>query len=127
MMRDESGFIMHHASLYYVHCRCVGRRRALAGNAGARRHYWLHAWAAGAVRCPVRPPGLDPPFVRAAQLVEAGTLGTLRQARCDWSFAAGGVTALAVGGAPEAGGWSVLLEVIACQTADLSRAWLGGA
>ncbi len=74
----------------------------------------------GVLLMPVLPRRFDAHLQPLARYAEAGTLGTLRQARCDWTFPASGAEA-------GEGGWHLLLQQAACQTADLCRWWLGDA
>jgi len=69
----------------------------------------------------------DPAFERAAQLLESGAIGGLRQARCEWSFPYTFAFGLENGVALEEGAWHDLLQAIACQTVDVCRWWLGEA
>ena len=57
----------------------------------------------------------------------AGSLGAIRQIRCEWSFPLGSVFALENGVSPEGSDWYDLLQAIACQTADVCLRWLGRA
>ena len=79
-----------------------------------------------ALLMPVFPRRFDPYFQELARQAEAGAVGEIRQARCEWSFPVGGAANLSNGGDP-AEGWNVMFSHIACQTADLCRLWLGDA
>ncbi len=63
----------------------------------------------------------------ATQRLAEDAIGTLRQVRCDWSFATGGTLAVENGGEAEARSWIAQVPQFACQTADLCRRWLGDA
>lgn len=66
----------------------------------------------------------DPYFQALTAQAQAGVIGELRQTRCDWSFPVGGSANLANGGDLD-DGWNLMLQHIACQSADLCRDWLG--
>ena len=76
---------------------------------------------------PLMPRRYDPWFEQVTRMIEEGTLGALRQIRCEWAFPLGLGFALENGVALEPVGWHDLLQAVACQTADISRRWLGEA
>ncbi len=65
----------------------------------------------------------DARFQQASDFVASGAVGTLRQARCHWTYPYAGAAAAEIGEE----NWNALLSLLACQTADACRWWLGGA
>jgi predicted dehydrogenase len=69
----------------------------------------------------------DPWFAAAHDHLAAGTIGDIRQMRCDWSFPVGGWFAARHGGDPDGQDWNALMPQMACQTMDTCLHWLGPA
>ena len=84
----------------------------------------LAAQSANVLFAPAFPRRFDPLFDETtAQLID-GAIGEVKQARCEWTLPIGeterGDT---VGGYD----WNVLLQQVACQSADICRLWFGPA
>jgi myo-inositol 2-dehydrogenase / D-chiro-inositol 1-dehydrogenase len=73
----------------------------------------------GVLLMPAMPLRLDSPLGEITRQADAGTLGPLRQARCEWSFPRNSAQS------PES--IRLLLEYVGCQAADVCRRWLGDA
>ena len=74
---------------------------------------------------PAFPRRFDALFEETADLIADGTIGALKQVRCEWT--------LPIGETEQRGDtvgnydWNVLLQQVACQSADLGRVWFGDA
>ncbi len=79
------------------------------------------------VLMPTLPRRFDPDFVQMLQSMEAGSIGVLRQARCDWSLPSGDSEEKKTGVESESYGWRTLLELAARQAIDVGRWWFGEA
>lgn len=73
---------------------------------------------------PSLPRRFDPAVQAFTRQITAGELGTLRQIRCDWNLPMNSLEESAEGRETD---WSLLLQTVGVQTADLCRLWLGEA
>ncbi len=71
---------------------------------------------------PALPRRFDPYVVKATEIVSAGMLGTVQHTRCSWAYP----VEIPVPDADTiSGGWSAIVQSMACQTADLVDMWHG--
>lgn len=78
----------------------------------------------GVVLLPAFPRRFDSLFQETtAQLID-GAIGEIRQARCEWTLPIGETERGDTVGAYD---WNVLLQQVACQSADICRLWFGEA
>ena len=81
----------------------------------------------GVLLLPSLPRRFDPIFQLPGDVNADNSPGTLYQVRCEWRFPTHRTFAAEIGADIETGNWGALLEYVATQTTNLSRAWLGNA
>ena len=77
---------------------------------------------ASAALFPAFPRRFDSLFEETADLIADDAIGELRQARCEWSLPIGETERGDTVGQYD---WNVLLQQVACQSADICRVWFG--